>query len=149
MESRARSQSNLVIRNLNGFSNQFHKFSNTIVPMFWAEYVRNFFNSLFFFCDSNLFCFRIKLVCLSTSQHWCTSQCRLYVHLKATSAPSWFCAVWLWLCSVCEKLWKSHTWRRIERYVLNRSCFLQNNNTADWFFFVFYCCFFFVFSRVK
>lgn len=39
MESRARSQSNLVIRNLNGFSSEFHKFSNTIVPMFWAEYV--------------------------------------------------------------------------------------------------------------
>lgn len=39
MESRARSQSNLVIRNLNGFNNKFYKFSNTIVPMFWAEYV--------------------------------------------------------------------------------------------------------------
>lgn len=39
MESRARSQSNLVLRNLEGFRAEFRKFSNTVVPMFWAEYV--------------------------------------------------------------------------------------------------------------
>lgn len=37
MESRARSQSNLVIRPLSGFP-RIKKFSNTIIPMFWAEY---------------------------------------------------------------------------------------------------------------
>lgn len=70
MESRARSQSNLVIKNLNGFSNQFHKFSNTIVPMFWAEYVRNFINYTIFLIKTIIcFWFRIKLVCLSTFPH--------------------------------------------------------------------------------
>lgn len=39
MESRARSQSNLVVRKLTGFNEQVEKFSDTIVPMFWAEYV--------------------------------------------------------------------------------------------------------------
>lgn len=37
MESRARSQSNLVIRPLSGFP-KIKKFSSTIIPMFWAEY---------------------------------------------------------------------------------------------------------------
>ncbi|XP_050438444.1 scavenger receptor class B member 1-like [Adelges cooleyi] len=36
-ESRARSQSNLVVRPVNGFTNV-DKFSNMTIPMFWAEY---------------------------------------------------------------------------------------------------------------
>lgn len=38
MESRARSQSNLVIRQVSNFP-RVKRFSNTIIPMFWAEYV--------------------------------------------------------------------------------------------------------------
>ncbi|XP_050531125.1 scavenger receptor class B member 1-like [Daktulosphaira vitifoliae] len=36
-ESRARSQSNLVVRPISGFS-KIDKFSNMVIPMFWAEY---------------------------------------------------------------------------------------------------------------
>lgn len=36
----ARSQSNLVIPKLEGFHDDFTKFSNLVVPIFWAEYVR-------------------------------------------------------------------------------------------------------------
>ncbi|KAF2887442.1 hypothetical protein ILUMI_18731, partial [Ignelater luminosus] len=38
MESRARSQSNLVIRKLSGFNEIVDRFSDMVVPMFWAEY---------------------------------------------------------------------------------------------------------------
>lgn len=38
LESRARSQSNLVIKNLDGFTEDVERFSNIIYPMFWAEY---------------------------------------------------------------------------------------------------------------
>lgn len=38
MESRARSQSNLVVRQITGFP-RIERFSNMIIPMFWAEYV--------------------------------------------------------------------------------------------------------------
>nr|XP_018914564.1 PREDICTED: scavenger receptor class B member 1-like [Bemisia tabaci]XP_018914565.1 PREDICTED: scavenger receptor class B member 1-like [Bemisia tabaci]XP_018914566.1 PREDICTED: scavenger receptor class B member 1-like [Bemisia tabaci]XP_018914567.1 PREDICTED: scavenger receptor class B member 1-like [Bemisia tabaci] len=37
MESRARSQSNLVVRQITGFP-RIERFSNMIIPMFWAEY---------------------------------------------------------------------------------------------------------------
>ncbi|KAG8272787.1 Belongs to the CD36 [Homalodisca vitripennis] len=37
MESRARSQSNLVVRHVSSFP-RVKRFSNTIIPMFWAEY---------------------------------------------------------------------------------------------------------------
>lgn len=40
MESRARSQSNLVIRQVNSFP-RVNRFNDTIIPMFWAEYVRS------------------------------------------------------------------------------------------------------------
>lgn len=39
MESRARSQCNLIVKSLAGFSGDLNKFSNTIIPMFWLEYV--------------------------------------------------------------------------------------------------------------
>jgi len=38
VESKARSQSNLVMHPTSGFSN-IDKFSNMTIPMFWAEYV--------------------------------------------------------------------------------------------------------------
>jgi len=39
VESKARSQSNLIMHPTSGFSN-IDKFSNMTIPMFWAEYVR-------------------------------------------------------------------------------------------------------------
>jgi len=42
MESSARSQSNLVVRPLHGFS-KVQIFSNLTIPMFWAEYVSKIF----------------------------------------------------------------------------------------------------------
>jgi hypothetical protein len=47
VESRARSQSNLVMHPTSGFSN-IDKFSNMTIPMFWAEYVSN----LMSFCNN-------------------------------------------------------------------------------------------------
>ncbi|KAF5284244.1 hypothetical protein FQR65_LT00244 [Abscondita terminalis] len=38
LESRARLQSNLIVNELYGFNDVVEKFSNTVVPMFWAEY---------------------------------------------------------------------------------------------------------------
>ncbi|XP_018321668.1 scavenger receptor class B member 1 [Agrilus planipennis] len=38
MESRARSQSNLIMREFTGFNSAVQRFSNVVVPMFWAEY---------------------------------------------------------------------------------------------------------------
>ncbi|KAK4878127.1 hypothetical protein RN001_010633 [Aquatica leii] len=38
IESRARLQSNLVVKELDGFNDIVERFSNTIIPMFWAEY---------------------------------------------------------------------------------------------------------------
>lgn len=42
----ARSQSNLVIKKLNGFPTDIQKFSEMIVPMFWAEYHQSSLTSL-------------------------------------------------------------------------------------------------------
>ncbi|KAL3270704.1 hypothetical protein HHI36_021232 [Cryptolaemus montrouzieri] len=39
LNSRARSQSNLVVRPLDGFKEEIERFSNTVIPMFWAEYI--------------------------------------------------------------------------------------------------------------
>jgi hypothetical protein len=39
LESNARSQSNLVVRKLTGFNELVTQFSDTIIPMFWLEYV--------------------------------------------------------------------------------------------------------------
>lgn len=39
MEGHARLQSNIIVRKLSGFSSKFDKFSDTIVPLFWMEYV--------------------------------------------------------------------------------------------------------------
>lgn len=39
IESRARSQSNLVVRKLSGFSDVVKPFSDLVIPMFWLEYV--------------------------------------------------------------------------------------------------------------
>lgn len=39
IDQRARTQSNLVIPKLNGFSEDIQRFSNMILPMFWIEYV--------------------------------------------------------------------------------------------------------------
>ncbi|XP_001660150.2 platelet glycoprotein 4 isoform X1 [Aedes aegypti] len=41
IDQRARTQSNLVIPSLTGFSNDIQKFSNMILPMFWIEYHQN------------------------------------------------------------------------------------------------------------
>lgn len=38
--SRARSQSNLVVKKLTGFNEVVTPFTETIIPMFWLEYVR-------------------------------------------------------------------------------------------------------------
>lgn len=45
MESRARSQSNLVVRQVSYFP-RVKRFSNLIIPMFWAEYVSWIISSL-------------------------------------------------------------------------------------------------------
>lgn len=45
IDQRARTQSNLVIPPLTGFSNDIQKFSNMILPMFWIEYVSTVNNS--------------------------------------------------------------------------------------------------------
>lgn len=42
----ARSQSNLVVKKLNGFPTDIQKFSDMIVPMFWAEYHQSTLTSL-------------------------------------------------------------------------------------------------------
>lgn len=39
MESRARSQCNLVMKSLGGFPDFVQKFSDSVVPLFWLEYV--------------------------------------------------------------------------------------------------------------
>lgn len=41
IDQRARTQSNLVIPELSGFSDNIQKFSNMILPMFWIEYHQN------------------------------------------------------------------------------------------------------------
>ncbi|KAK6645194.1 hypothetical protein RUM43_001470 [Polyplax serrata] len=38
MESRARSQCNLIVKSMSGFPENLQKFSNVIIPMFWLEY---------------------------------------------------------------------------------------------------------------
>lgn len=47
LEGKARSQSNLIVNKLRGFNSVLSKFSETVIPMFWAEYVSTLI--IFFF----------------------------------------------------------------------------------------------------
>jgi scavenger receptor class B protein 1 len=42
LEQAARSQSNLVVHDISGFKNDFMKFKNMVLPIFWLEYVSYF-----------------------------------------------------------------------------------------------------------
>ncbi|EEB19358.1 scavenger receptor class B member, putative [Pediculus humanus corporis] len=50
MESRARSQCNLIVKSMSGYPDFLQKFSHTIIPMFWLEYVssENSIKKIFF-----------------------------------------------------------------------------------------------------
>lgn len=47
LHQRAVSQSNVVTKNLKSFKSDIAMFSNMVLPMFWIEFVRNIFSSLF------------------------------------------------------------------------------------------------------